>query len=136
MPSPAQFTLEKLFDLNGLIALVSGGGTGIRLMIAQGLPANGARASISPGVVSTSSKTLSHPGTTTRKIPWAPSSREISLAPSVACFQRRLLDHRLQMDVTNKDDIQRAVKKLRDDEGKLHILVNKCRSVLLLLANS
>ena len=40
------------------------------------------------------------------------------------------------MDVTNKDDIQRAVKKLRDDEGKLHILVNKCRSVLLLLANS
>ena len=43
MPSPAQYTLEKLYDLNGLIALVSGGGTGIGLMIAQGLAANGAR---------------------------------------------------------------------------------------------
>lgn len=29
------------------------------------------------------------------------------------------------MDTTNKDDIQLAVQKLRNDEGKLHILVNK-----------
>lgn len=43
MSSPAQFTLEKLYDLNGLVALVTGGGTGIGLMIAQGLAANGAR---------------------------------------------------------------------------------------------
>lgn len=43
MTSPTQFTLEKLYDLNGLVALVSGGGTGIGLMIAQGLAANGAR---------------------------------------------------------------------------------------------
>lgn len=43
MTSPAQFTLEKLYDLNGLVALVTGGGTGIGLMIAQGLAANGAR---------------------------------------------------------------------------------------------
>lgn len=43
MTSPAQFTLEKLYDLQGLVALVSGGGTGIGLMIAQGLAANGAR---------------------------------------------------------------------------------------------
>lgn len=42
-PSPAQLTLEKLYDLNGLVALVTGGGTGIGLMIAQGLAANGAR---------------------------------------------------------------------------------------------
>lgn len=43
MTSPAEFTLEKLYDLNGLVTLVTGGGTGIGLMIAQGLAANGAR---------------------------------------------------------------------------------------------
>jgi short-subunit dehydrogenase involved in D-alanine esterification of teichoic acids len=43
MASPAEFTLEKLYDLNGLVALVTGGGTGIGLMIAQGLAANGTR---------------------------------------------------------------------------------------------
>lgn len=34
-------------------------------------------------------------------------------------------DLRLKMDTTKKDDIQQAVQKLRNDEGKLHILVNK-----------
>jgi len=43
MTSPARFTLENLYDLHGLVALVTGGGTGIGLMIAQGLAANGAR---------------------------------------------------------------------------------------------
>lgn len=43
MTSSAEFTLEKLYDLNGLVTLVTGGGTGIGLMIAQGLAANGAR---------------------------------------------------------------------------------------------
>ena len=43
MTSPAEFTLERLYDLNGLVALVTGGGTGIGLMIAQGLAANGTR---------------------------------------------------------------------------------------------
>jgi len=32
---------------------------------------------------------------------------------------------RLKMDTTNKDDIQHVVQKLTNDEGKLHILVNK-----------
>ena len=43
MASPSQFTLDKLYVLSGLVALVTGGGTGIGLMIAQGLAANGAR---------------------------------------------------------------------------------------------
>ena len=35
--------LDKIFDLKGRIALVTGGGTGIGLSIAQGLAANGAK---------------------------------------------------------------------------------------------
>lgn len=36
-------SLRNIYDLNGLVALVTGGGTGIGLMIAQGLAANGAK---------------------------------------------------------------------------------------------
>lgn len=43
MSTPDAFTLKKLYDLNGLVALVTGGGTGIGLMIAQGLAANGTK---------------------------------------------------------------------------------------------
>jgi len=35
--------MNKLYDLTGLVALVTGGGTGIGLMISQGLAANGAK---------------------------------------------------------------------------------------------
>ena len=37
------YHLQNLYDLTGLIALVTGGGTGIGLMIAHGLAANGAK---------------------------------------------------------------------------------------------
>jgi len=43
MSIPDTFTLKKLYDLNGLVALVTGGGTGIGLMISRGLAANGAK---------------------------------------------------------------------------------------------
>ncbi len=35
--------LDKLYDLQGRVALVTGGGTGIGWMIARGLAANGAK---------------------------------------------------------------------------------------------
>ena len=34
---------KSLYDLSGLVAVVTGGGTGIGLMISQGLAANGAK---------------------------------------------------------------------------------------------
>jgi NAD(P)-dependent dehydrogenase (short-subunit alcohol dehydrogenase family) len=43
MSSAADLEISNIFDLRGRIALVSGGGTGIGLMIAQGLAANGAK---------------------------------------------------------------------------------------------
>ena len=43
MSSASDLQNSTLFDLRGRIALVSGGGTGIGLMIAEGLAANGAK---------------------------------------------------------------------------------------------
>jgi NAD(P)-dependent dehydrogenase (short-subunit alcohol dehydrogenase family) len=44
MMSPSSvYGLAKLFDLSGKVALVTGGATGIGLMIACGLAANGAK---------------------------------------------------------------------------------------------
>jgi NAD(P)-dependent dehydrogenase (short-subunit alcohol dehydrogenase family) len=104
MASPAEFTLEKLYDLNGLVALVTGGGTGIGLMIAQGLAANGTRVYIA-------GRRLQVLQNVTES--WNNSKKD-TMGSLIA----------LKMDTTNKDDIQEAVQKLRNDEGKLHILVN------------
>lgn len=43
MSSASALRMDKLYDLNGRIALVTGGGTGIGLMLAQGLAANGVK---------------------------------------------------------------------------------------------
>lgn len=39
----SSMNLEKLYDLKGRVALVTGGGTGIGWMIARGLASNGAK---------------------------------------------------------------------------------------------
>lgn len=43
----ASFKFDRIFNLQGRVALVTGGGTGIGWMIASGLAANGAKVYIS-----------------------------------------------------------------------------------------
>ncbi|KAI6044837.1 hypothetical protein EDC04DRAFT_2640021 [Pisolithus marmoratus] len=104
MISPGGFTLQKLYDLNGFVALVTGGGTGIGLMIAQGLAANGARVYITGRRVEVLDRVVNE---------W--SQKKGDLMGSMIA---------VGMDVTNKQDIQNVVDKLTRDEGKLHVLVN------------
>lgn len=104
MSSPDSYTLKNLYDLNGLIAVVTGGGTGIGLNIARGLAANGAKVYITgrrkdvlDGVVAE----------------WN-ATKGADMGPMIA----------QEMDVTKKDSIKAGVTRISQTEGKLHILVN------------
>ncbi|KAJ8593827.1 short-chain dehydrogenase [Rhizopogon salebrosus TDB-379] len=104
MSTPDAFTSKKLYDLNGLVALVTGGGTGIGFMIARGLAANGAKVYIT-------------------------SRRKEVLDGVVAEWNATKGDDMgamiaQEMDVTQKDSIKAGVTRISQAEGKLHILVN------------
>ncbi|THU93669.1 short-chain dehydrogenase [Dendrothele bispora CBS 962.96] len=85
-------------DLTGKIALVTGGGTGIGLMIAKSLSKNGAKVYITGRRVEVLKKT-------------ANDLPDYHLNP-------------LQMDVVDKESIRKAVEAIDQAEGKLDILVN------------
>jgi len=94
------YRLQNLYDLTGLIALVTGGGTGIGLMIAHGLAANGAKVYIT-------------------------GRREDVLQKVADSFGKEDgLIVALPMDISNKESILQAQKVIAEKEGKLHILVN------------
>ncbi|KAF5334074.1 hypothetical protein D9758_017572 [Tetrapyrgos nigripes] len=85
----------QALDLQGKIALVTGGGTGIGLMIAKELSKNGAKVYITGRRLEVLQKTAAETG----------------LFP-------------LQMDVSDKQSIANGVKVIDEAEGKLDILVN------------
>ncbi|KAI0662300.1 short-chain dehydrogenase [Cubamyces menziesii] len=95
--------LNKIFDLQGRIALVTGGGTGIGWQIAQGLAENGAKVYIT-------------------------GRRKETLEKSAASFAEQHKGNGtiipLVMDVTNRASIASARDSITATEGKLHILVN------------
>ncbi|KAH9035590.1 short-chain dehydrogenase [Lactarius hengduanensis] len=87
--------LQNVFNLQGRIALVSGGGTGIGLMIARGLAANGAKVYIGGR----------------RKEVLETSQGTGTLIP-------------LPLDVSDRDSIIKVKNIIEEKDGKLHILVN------------
>jgi len=92
--------LNAIYNLDGRVALVTGGATGIGLMIAQGLATNGAKVYIS-------------------------GRRESVLETAVSMLaQQNIKAYALPMDVTDRESILHAKKVIEEKEGKLHILVN------------
>ncbi|KAJ7695963.1 short-chain dehydrogenase [Mycena rosella] len=98
-------TLQSLYDLTGLVALVTGGGTGIGLMISQGLATNGAKVYIT-------------------------GRRKDVLDKVVAAWdQQKGSLIAVQMDVTSRESITAVKTMIQEKEGKLHILVNNAGQV-------
>ncbi|THU83988.1 short-chain dehydrogenase [Dendrothele bispora CBS 962.96] len=84
-------------DLTGKVALVTGGGTGIGLMIANQLSKNGAKVYI--------------------------TGRRLEVLQKVASDHNNKLIP-LQMNVVDKDSIRSAAQIVEENDGKLDILVN------------
>ncbi|KAF7968285.1 hypothetical protein HWV62_31021 [Athelia sp. TMB] len=96
---------KKIFNLTGMVAVVTGGGTGIGLMIAQGFAANGAKVYITGRRREVLDKVANA---------WKEQSGSIVALP---------------MDVTDKQSILAARDEIAAKEGKLHILVNNAGQV-------
>lgn len=94
------YRLENLYNLSNKVALVTGGGTGIGLMITYGLAANGAKVYIT--------------GRREDVLRRAADSWDGGFGSVIP----------LMMDVTNRDSILEVQKVIEEREGKLHVLVN------------
>ncbi|KAK0487326.1 short-chain dehydrogenase, partial [Armillaria novae-zelandiae] len=95
----SSYHLKNLYKLNGLVALVTGGGTRIGLMMARGLVENGTKVYIT-------------------------ERRKDVLERVVTSGIIKGEVFALQMDVTVKASILEAKKVIAQNEGKLYILVN------------
>ncbi|KAK0189134.1 short-chain dehydrogenase [Armillaria mellea] len=100
----SSYHLPNLYNLHGLVAVVTGGGTGIGLMIARGLAENGARVYITGRRKEILEKVV---------------NSGVIKGDVVA----------LPMDVTSKPSILEAKKVLQEKEGKIHVLVNNAGQV-------
>jgi len=106
MSTPASYRPQSMYDLSGLVALVTGGGTGIGLMSAQGLAACGAKVYI--------------------------TGRRLDVLEKVSATWDRQIGGEilpLQMDVTDKESILKIKTYIEQKEGKLHVLVNNAGQI-------
>ncbi|KAI1358106.1 NAD(P)-binding protein [Xylaria arbuscula] len=106
MASPHPLSGAALFDLKDRVAVVTGGGTGVGLMIAQTLAANGAKVYI----------------TGRRADVLETSARLHGARDKLGESGGEILP--LVMDVTDKESIKGAVAHIEAREGYLNILVN------------
>jgi len=88
--------LQNIGDLTGRVAIVTGGGTGIGQIIAKAFAANGAKVYI--------------------------TGRRLEVLQKSAAATEGL--HVLQLDVTDKESIRKAVAHVEATDKKLDILVN------------
>ncbi|KAI1174786.1 NAD(P)-binding protein [Nemania sp. FL0916] len=95
-----------LFNLKGWVAVVTGGGTGVGLMMAQTLAANGARVYI----------------TGRRAEVLETSARVHGARDKLGENGGEILP--LVMDVTDKESIKSAVSRIEEKEGYLNVLIN------------
>ncbi|KAJ4172213.1 hypothetical protein NW754_002403 [Fusarium falciforme] len=91
------FEINNLFNVNGLIAVVTGGGSGIGLMIAQALEANGAIVYI--------------------------IGRRKEALDSASSTAKHGNIHPIQGDITNKKDLERAVSEIESSHGYVNVVI-------------
>ncbi|KAH3007866.1 hypothetical protein KXW60_002582 [Aspergillus fumigatus] len=96
-----RFKLENLFSVKGRVALVTGGGSGIGLMIIQALAVNGAKVYIT--------------GRTGEKLDRVAELYSHNIPGQIIP---------ITADVTSKQSIQKLVDEISSEEKALHILVN------------
>ncbi|KAI0446889.1 NAD(P)-binding protein [Xylaria telfairii] len=106
MPTLHPLSAAALFNLKDWVVVVTGGGTGVGLMIAQTLAANGARVYI----------------TGRRADVLETSARVHGSKDKLGENGGEILP--LVMDVTDKESIKNAVSKFEAKEGYLNVLVN------------
>ncbi|GAW13378.1 hypothetical protein ANO14919_027620 [Xylariales sp. No.14919] len=106
MATPHPLSAAALFDLKDWVVVVTGGGTGVGLMMVQALAANGARVYITgrrADVLETSARVH--------------GARDRLGENGGEIFP-------LVMDVTDKESIRNAVSQIEAKEGYLNVLVN------------
>ncbi|KAI1302864.1 NAD(P)-binding protein [Xylaria venustula] len=106
MAAPHPLSAAALFDLKGWVAVVTGGGTGVGLMIAQTLAANGAKVYI-----------------TGRRADVLETSARIHGARDKLGENGGEIVP-LIMDVVDKESIKNAVSEIEAKESYLNVLVN------------
>ncbi|KAG8992278.1 hypothetical protein FRB94_011734 [Tulasnella sp. JGI-2019a] len=107
MSSSHGLSAQALFDVSGYVALVTGGGTGIGLMIAEGLASNGAIVYIAARRMDVVSKAAEA---------FDQTSGGGKLVP-------------LELDVIDKTSISKAVARIQQEHGRLDALVNNAGQV-------
>ncbi|GAA5879754.1 hypothetical protein JCM3774_000177 [Rhodotorula dairenensis] len=98
--SCAPFLAQRLFSVKGLVAVVTGGGTGIGLMATQALAANGAKVYI----IGRRKEALDN------------------VVKNYSDVEGKIVP--LQGDVTKKADLKRIVDEIKKEHEGIHILVN------------
>ncbi|EIW80233.1 NAD(P)-binding protein [Coniophora puteana RWD-64-598 SS2] len=104
MSENAKFTLSNLFSVEGMVCVVTGGGTGIGLMIAQAFAHNGARVYMTSRRQDTLDQAAQRWGSSL-------NHPEGAIIP-VAC------------DVTSKESVQHLVNEIGKHEDHVDVLVN------------